>query len=331
MASAHWRWPAEWESQTATLLAWPTPSSDWDEPQLSAAQNEFRCLIEQILNYQDVVLLQHPQDPPPTLPESSRLHRLSLPYNDTWCRDYGPLTLVDSGQRLALDFTFAGWGGKYDATLDNRINEQLARQPLFEHFHFRQHRVELEGGAIDGDGQGTLLWNWHCLQQRFPDASRGAIEQQLLELFQAQRALAVDMPPLPGDDTDGHIDTMVRFIAADTLVYQQHDEGWSSRLQQQLAAMRQPDGKPYRLVALPRVTTPVSDAGRELPASYANFLFINGALLVPAYGDPADQRALEVLQPLAPDRQLISVPAQAILHGNGSLHCCAMNLPAALP
>lgn len=332
MAADNWRLPAEWEKQSATLLAWPCRASDWDGPGLAAAQQEFVHLIEAILPHQDVVLLTHPHDPPTpgVLPASGRLHRVSVIYNDTWCRDYGPLTQVSAGQRRALDFTFNGWGGKFDATLDNRVNQTLATHELFNRFQFRQFLFELEGGAIDCDGQGSLLVNWHCLQTRMPGKSRAEIENELLELLNAERIIGIDMPALPGDDTDGHIDTMARFIDARTIVFQQDNAQWTRRLREQLEELRDRDGQNYRLIALPAVTTPHRMDGRVLATSYANFLFINNALLLPNYGDAADHRARDILQPLVGERKIIDLSARIIVRENGSIHCCAMNLPAAL-
>lgn len=334
MAGDQWRLPAEWERQTATLLAWPAASTAWNGPHLAAVQQEFRDLINAILPFQDVVLLCHPDAPPSheLVPENSRLHRIEVAYNDTWCRDYGPVTLVNTGRRLALDFTFNGWGGKFDASLDNRANQTLACAPLFEHFQFRQHLFELEGGAIDCDGQGAVLINWHCISTRYPKLSRGALESELLQLLQAERILGIDVPPLPGDDTDGHIDTIARFIDAETIVFQQGDPDWTRDLREQLESLRTAAGQPYRLIALPAVAgAHRNEDGDTLATSYVNFLFVNGALIIPSYGDAADHRAMDILRPLVPDRELISLSARTIIHGNGSIHCCAMNLPAALP
>lgn len=333
MSAELWRFPAEWESQTATLLAWPCEKTDWNGPRLTAVQQEFIAMIQAIIPHQKVVLLTHPDAPPPAhvLPDSSQLKRVEIAYNDTWCRDYGPVCLVASGQRLALDFTFNGWGGKFDATLDNRVNQELSRGHLFEHFQFRQHLFELEGGAIDSDGHGTVMLNWHCIRQRYPDMTHGALEKDILQLLQAQRILGLDVPALPGDDTDGHIDTIARFVDEKTIVFQQGEPEWTRQLREQLEGFRTHSGEPYQLIALPAVSGHhYNDDGQILPTSYANFLFINDALLVPQYGDAADHRVLEILRPLVAERQVVGLSAREIVMGNGSLHCCAMNLPAAL-
>ena len=169
MPNTDFRLPAEWEPQTATLLAWPSPRTDWAS-RLPGIQQEYTQFIRAIAQRQQVILLV----PPGSTEARDRLGNLpglkliELPYDDTWCRDYGPITLVggQGQERLALDFLFAGWGGKYAAGRDNRVNTLLARHPLFQHLQFRQSLFELEGGAIESDGQGSLLVNWHCLHAR---------------------------------------------------------------------------------------------------------------------------------------------------------------------
>ncbi|MFP4336090.1 MAG: agmatine deiminase family protein [Wenzhouxiangella sp.] len=323
-----YRLPAEWERQSATLLAWPSPSSDWAEL-LPGIQTEYVALIRAITRRQPVVLLVPPggaaaQQRLGTLPG---LHLAEMPYDDTWCRDYGPITLVSTGERLALDFQFNGWGGKYPAARDNRVNTLLARHPLFARLRFRQYLFELEGGAIECDGQGTLLVNWHCLHERHPHLDRGEIEYELFALLNLKRVLGIDIEPLPGDDTDGHIDTLARFIDTDTIAWQrQPDDRRNTSLQGQLQALERADGQPYRLIELP-VPEGVDPT---LPANYANFLLINDACLVPAYGVGADATARETLQAALPGREAESVPAAVMIEQYGGPHCASMHIPAAL-
>jgi agmatine/peptidylarginine deiminase len=256
------------------------------------------------------------------------LHLAQMPYDDTWCRDYGPITLVSAGERLALDFQFTGWGGKYPAARDNRVNTLLARHPLFSRLRFRQYLFELEGGAIESDGQGTLLVNWHCLHERHPHLSQAEIEYELFALLNVERVLGIDIEPLPGDDTDGHIDTLARFIHTDTIAWQQQpDSARSAVLEGQIKALEQADGQPYELLKLPHP----DGVDPTLPANYVNFLFVNGACLVPAYGVPADAEARELLQAALPDREVESVPATVMIEQYGGPHCASMQIPAALP
>lgn len=328
MQHTDFRLPAEWERQSATLLAWPFPSSDWSE-RLPGIQQEYVELIGAITRYQPVVLLV----PPDSAAARERLgpipglHLAEMPYDDTWCRDYGPITLVSAGERLALDFLFTGWGGKYPAARDNRVNTLLARHPLFTRLSFRQYLFELEGGAIESDGQGTLLVNWHCMHQRHPHLRRTEIEYELLNLLNISRVIGIDIEPLPGDDTDGHIDTLARFIQANTIAWQiQPDKQRNQRLQKQLGSLETTDGKAYNLLALPHP----EGVDPTLPANYANFLFVNNACLVPAYGVDADAQARAVLQDALPDHTVESVPATVMIQQYGGPHCASMHIPAAL-
>ncbi|NBD95605.1 MAG: agmatine deiminase [Gammaproteobacteria bacterium] len=328
MSHTDYRLPAEWERQSATLLAWPAAGSDWRD-KLDAIRSEYRQLIEAVLAHQPVVLLLPADEPEPeSLPERPDLHRIPLHYNDTWCRDYGPITLVFSGYRLALDFNFDGWGGKYPASLDNRVNAQLARHELFDRMQFRQYLFELEGGAIDSDGRGRLLVNWHCLRERHPQLSEREIEFELHNLLNIDTVLGIDIEPMQGDDTDGHIDTLARFVDTETIVFQsQADDERTSRLRGQLEALRTREGREYELVAMPCP----DDLEDDHPASYVNFVFANEACLIPAYGSRHDDEARDILAGLLPDRQVVQVPAAAMITQSGGPHCASMQIPAALP
>lgn len=327
MSHTDYRLPAEWETQSATLLAWPRANSDWRN-HLEAIRGEYRQLIDAILAFQPVVLLLPADEPAPDgLPERADLHRLPLRYNDTWCRDYGPIVLVFSGHRLALDFHFNGWGGKYPASLDNRVNTHLSRHDLFDRMQFRQYLFELEGGAIDSDGRGRLLVNWQCMRTRLPHLSEREIAFELHNLLNVDKVMGVDVEAMAGDDTDGHVDTLARFTDTGTIVFQtQADDERTARLRDQLEALLTRDETPYRVVALPRP----DDLDAGLPASYANFLFVNGGCLVPAYGSRHDDSARDILAKLLPERRIVQVPAETMIRQFGGPHCASMHIPAAL-
>lgn len=328
MERTDFRLPAEWERQSATLLAWPHADSDW-APILAEVQSEYVELVRSITRKQAAVLLIPPgnRDARDKLGERPGLHYLEARYNDTWTRDYGPVVLVHAGERLALDFYFNGWGGKYPASLDNRVNTLLARNLLFNRFTFRQYLFELEGGAIDADGQGFVLINWHCLHARHTHLSRNELDHELHSLLNVDKVLGIDLPPMAGDDTDGHIDTLARFIKRDRIVFQtQRDRKRNATLIAQLEALRDAAQRDYDLIALPSP----DDLDPGLPASYANFAFVNDTLLVPRYGSRADERALDILGEAAEDRSLEAIPAAALLSQGGSLHCATMHIPAAL-
>lgn len=328
MHPVDYRLPAEWERQSALLLAWPPEGGDWT-PVLEDIRAEYRDLIRSALRFQSVVLLVPPGDRSSidALGHPPGLERIELRYNDTWTRDYGPITLVHSGRRLALDFYFNGWGGKFDARLDNRVNSILARHPLFANLVFRQSLFELEGGAIESDGAGTLLINRHCQRARAPHLDDAEIDFELKSWLNIDHLIEIDMPPMPGDDTDGHIDTLARFAARDSIVFQAlRADDQTRELVGQLEALRDRDGRPYTLTALPAP----DDLDPMLPASYANFVLINKAVLVPQFGSRHDDAALRCLAALFADREAVPVRSSILVTQGGGPHCASMQIPASL-
>jgi len=328
MHPVDYRLPGEWEPQSAILLAWPFAGGDWRDV-LDEIQHEYAGFIFTALEFQSVILMIPPEDHDvrERLGNRPGLHYIEMRYNDTWCRDFGPITLCSAGQRLALDFYFDGWGGRHDARLDNRVNSMLARHELIADFDFRQSLFELEGGAIDCDGDGTVLINRHCMRTRAPHLDDAEIDHELKTWLNAGHLLEIDMAPLPGDDTDGHIDTLARFTDRETIVFQTMADSSSTRaLNGQLELLRTAQGRPYRLIALPRA----DDIDPGLAASYANFVLLNGAVLVPAFGSRGDGHALQLLSELFPDRIAKSINARTLIGQGGGPHCASMQIPAAL-
>ncbi|KAG1253488.1 hypothetical protein G6F68_011314 [Rhizopus microsporus] len=230
-----------------------------------------------------------------------KVHFTTAAYDDTWLRDSGPITLRRTyGGFQLLDFRFTGWGGKFDATLDDQLVGVLDQAGVFNDAPVRSIPFALEGGGIETDGEGTLLTTWKCLHERHPDRDRASLSADLADWLQQDRVLWLDHGYLEGDDTDAHIDTLARFASSDSIVYQACDDESDSHYAElqamgnELAALRTKDGQPYRLFPLPWAQ-PVIDEGRRLAASYANYLIVNGAVLMPAYGDPADDLARDVL------------------------------------
>jgi len=328
MHPVDYRLPAEWEQQSAVLLAWPFAGGDWDAV-LDAIQAEYVSIIEAALQSQPVVLLTQPgsSDARRKLGDRPGLEFVEAPYNDTWCRDFGPITMVNAGRRLALDFHFNGWGGRHEARLDNRVNTHLARHEKFSHFDFRQSLFELEGGAIESDGAGTLLINRHCLRARHPYLENAEIDHELKIWLNASRLLEIDMPPMPGDDTDGHIDIFARFTDRETIVFQTlADPAQTRLLNDQLEMLKTAQGRSFRLVALPRA----ADIDPGLAASYVNFMLLNDTVLVPAFGSNADAEARDALAALFPDRSAKSIDVATLISQGGGPHCASMQIPAAL-
>jgi agmatine/peptidylarginine deiminase len=334
------RFPAEWETQSAVLIAWPHADTDWAE-RLGEVEETYIALVAAITRFQPVLICVADDDLQ-TYAEArlrsarvnlSQVHFIPAEYDDTWLRDSGPITLRDGNGFRLLDFRFTGWGGKFEASLDDQLVEHLDQVGTFLNSSRQAIDFALEGGAIETDGDGSLLSTWRCLNERHPAASREDITDKLAGWLHQDRVLWLDHGYLEGDDTDAHIDTLARFAAPDAIVFQACDDPTDSHYTElkamgdEIAALRTREGRPYRLFPLPWAK-PVIDEGRRLAASYANFLIINGAVLMPAYGDEADAKAQAVLAEAFPDREVVAVPCRPLIWQNGSLHCITMQLPA---
>ncbi|GHA74289.1 agmatine deiminase family protein [Cognatilysobacter bugurensis] len=336
------RFPAEWEPQSAVLIAWPHADTDWAD-RLGEIEETYIALVAAITRFEPAVVCVADDDVQAyararlssARVDMDRVRFVALPYDDTWLRDSGPISLrMGRGFRL-LDFRFTGWGGKFEASLDDRLVEGLEQASLFEGAERQPIDFALEGGAIDTDGAGTLLTTWRCLHERHPGVDRDTLSTKLANWLQQDRVLWLDHGYLEGDDTDAHVDTLARFASPDSIVYQGCDDPTDSHYAElqamgaELAALRTRDGRPYRLFELPWAQ-PILDDGRRLAASYANFLIVNGAVLMPVYGDGADERAQSVLREAFPDREIVPVRCRPLIWQNGSLHCITMQLPAGL-
>ncbi len=336
----------EWVPQSGVLLAWPHADSDWG-PRLAAAESDYVALARAIAEREDLLLICRDQAHRDhvrgglegTGVPGARLHFACLPTDDTWVRDYGPLAVAGDGDVELVDFAFNAWGGKYPHAHDALATALLHERGLFGSTHLRREPLVVEGGALESDGLGSLLTTAGCLDSatRNPGLQRSDIESRLAAALGLQRVIWLEVEPLPGDDTDGHVDTLVRFCDPRTIAHvtcpDRADPAHASLhdLEQQLRALRTADGATYRLVPLPLPTAQHADDGRRLAATYANFLIINGAVLCPVYGDPADATAQRHLADAFPDREVIGVPARALIEENGSLHCATLQMPAGLP
>ncbi len=338
---AHPRFPAEWETQAGILLAWPHAGTDWAE-RLEAVEHTYVAAIAAILPRQPVLLCVADAAVRARAlaclsaagVDIARLRLVEVPYDDTWLRDSGPITLrAADGGFILLDFRFTGWGGKFEASRDDALVGALHERKCFVNSVVESIDFALEGGAIETDGAGTLLSTWRCLHERHPDRPRAGIEAVLRSSLRVDRILWLEHGYLEGDDTDAHVDTLARLVAPDAIVYQACDDpddvhfAELAAMAREIGALRTRSGAPYRSFALPWAR-PIIDGGRRLAASYANFLVINGAVLMPAYDDPADAVAKSVLAAAFPDREIVPVPCRALIWQNGSLHCISMQLPA---
>lgn len=334
--------PPEWAPQSGVLLTWPHAHGDWGS-RLDEVEPVFAVIAREIARRERVLIAcddtSHVTHVEARLRSAGvNMGEVSLrvaPSNDTWARDHGPITVVCRDKPLLLDFGFNGWGGKYAHDLDNVITRRLHDSGAFGKTPLESIDLILEGGSIEVDGSGTLLTTSRCLlaPTRNPRLSREQIEQELHDWLGLKRILWLDHGHLEGDDTDSHVDTLARYCDARTIAYVACDDPRDAHyadlraMEAQLQTFRAADGSPYRLVPLPWPHAR-HDGERRLPATYANFLIINGAVLVPTYRDPADAVALERLQTCFPGREIVGVDCLPIIAQYGSLHCLTMQLPA---
>ena len=337
--------PAEWAPQSAVVLTWPHPGTDWAGI-LDEVEPVFLEIARSVLRFEHLVIscehaarLQDLERELNTWADQQRLpgrvHAVPAPANDTWARDHGPITVITNEGPTLLDFRFNAWGGKFPWEKDDALNRHLANSGVFGATPMRAVDFVLEGGSIESDGEGTLLATSECLLTPSRNASmdRGAIEQLLSEMLGADRILWLNHGYLAGDDTDSHIDTLARFCAPDHICYiacpDVADEHYSAlaAMEEDLQEFRQRDGTPYKLTALPWPEPVFGDEGERLPATYANFLIINGAVLLPVYGVPQDEKAIGTISQIFTDREIIPINCRALVKQHGSLHCVTMQIP----
>jgi len=323
-------------------LTWPHSSTGWASI-FAEAETVFTAIAAAISRFERLLIIVQDEQVATragnclieagVTPGSYRLvHAI---YDDTWTRDYGPLTIIEHGTPTLLDFCFNGWGGKFPAELDNALNLRLHAMGVWGNIPLCSIPLILEGGSIDVDGQGNLLTTESCLlaPTRNPQLDKSGWEQQLHAHLGIERVLWLRHGSIIGDDTDGHIDTLARFCSPELIAYQSCDDPTDENfiplreMARELATLRQINGAPYRLMPLPWMRPQYADDGRRLSATYANFLIINHAVLVPQYNDPADLAALQTLQNCFPTRQIIGINCTPLILQNGSLHCVTMQFP----
>lgn len=300
---------AEWEHQSMVQLTWPHEGTDW-APILDEITAVYENMASEIRKREPLLIVD------------------SIPHNDTWARDHGFITVEEDSVLFLLDFKFNGWGEKFEATLDNEINKHLYEQGLVKGTYEDHLDFVLEGGSIESDGKGTVFTTECCLMapHRNQPLTKEEIEERLKEWLGAERIVWLQHGSLIGDDTDGHIDTLVRICPNDTLLYTGGDKDHPdlAEMEKELQDLQTLDGKPYRLLKLP-LPRPIYDDGDRLPATYANYLIVNGAVLVPTYNQPdLDQEAMDVIQQAFPDREIVGIDCCAVIKQHGSLHCCTM-------
>lgn len=327
--------PAEWEPHAATWMAWPHDDEQWIG-MLEPVRREFTALVEAVAARETVHLLvadeESERDARRRLVGGDvRVHR--VPHQDLWLRDSGP-TFVARGDEVALvDWEFNGWGEKYPADLDNQIPTHVAR--ILGGVPLASPGIVMEGGSIEVDGRGTVLTTRQCLlsPRRNPGLDEAALEAHLREAIGVTHVAWLD-EGLEGDHTDGHIDTITRFTDPGTIVTATCEDRadpnhavLAANLDR-LRGLASADGRPYRVVELPIPARPAYFEEDRLPLTYANFYIVNGAVLVPVYGDAHDELALGILRPLFPGREVVPLQARALITGGGAFHCVTQQQPA---
>lgn len=354
------RLPAEWEQQSMVMLTWPHDKTDW-LPYLDDITETYVQMADAITRYESLVIATpHPikigalLGSRLTAQQMARVYICHCNTNDTWARDHGPITLMsDDGSLTMLDFRFNGWGNKFEAGLDNKVTQTLHKDGAYDTEAKGTPRLSdnddmiLEGGAIESDGKGTVFTTTFCLMapNRNQPLTQQEIDEELRMRLKAKRIVWLNHGQLIGDDTDGHIDTTVRIAPDDTLLYNkcydETDEQYQDflALEKELCSLRTLEGKPYRLIPLPQPDAiyddgenlydhPAEDAER-LPATYANFLIINDAVIVPTYNQKEnDEAACKAIAQAFPGRDIIPIDSRTIVRQHGSIHCCTMQVPA---
>ncbi len=346
MPNDSFRLPAEWAPQSAVQLTWPHAHTDWADilPQVEAcylrmagviAAREPLLVVTPCPGHVESLLRDHL-----TTIQMEHVKFIPMPTNDTWARDHGFLTTQDGhGSIRLLDFRFNGWGQKFASNLDNMICRRMAAEAGrtgMKGEYVNCLDFVLEGGSIESDGCGTLLTTTQCLlaPNRNEPLTRTQIEDRLLREFGARRVLWLDHGYLAGDDTDSHVDTLARLCPDNTIAYVQctdpADEHYAElqAMEAQLHSFRTLGGEPYRFVPLPMAMAEHDEDGNRLPATYANFLIINDAVLMPAYGhQELDQQAAQQLQTAFPRHDIVPIDCRVLIRQHGSLHCCTMQFP----
>lgn len=330
---------AEWEKECAILVTMPSALTDWAYI-LDKAKQQCRDLVHALLAHgQQVILLCNNEENIEIHPHPL-LKIVSAEYNDTWTRDYGPLSVSDGNKERMLDFGFNAWGLKFAANKDNLVNLQLSEQNIFPEEYIRNCRKYiLEGGSVETDGKGTLLTTSRCLCS--PNRNGGLSKQEVNEAMRLylgiEHVLWLEYGALEGDDTDSHIDTLARMAPHDTIVYtgSSNSGDWQDQelkmMADQLKAFRTMHGEPFNLVELPLPSPVYDEDGMRLPATYANYLVTPTHLFMPTYAQHEnDFLAAQILKSVFPGHTIVGVDCRTYLHQHGSLHCATMQIPLSL-
>lgn len=330
--------PAEWHPQSGIQLTWPHTGTDWADI-LDEVVDCFLSISKEIIKREKLIIVASKVSEVEqffTEEEKTKIVFTEIESNDTWARDHSAISVFKDNKPTLLDFGFNGWGLKFASNFDNQITEQLYKKLVFNSdVEYKNHlNFILEGGSIETDGKGTLITNTQCLlaPNRNQPLDKVQIEEMLKSTLGLDRVLWLNYGFLAGDDTDSHIDTLARFCDEDTIAYVKCDDITDMhyfelrQMEDELKTFVKSDGTPYNLLPLPMVDALYGNSGR-LPATYANFLIINNAVLMPTYGTTKDDIAKEQLQKQFPEREIVGIDCRPLIKQHGSLHCVTMQFP----
>jgi len=326
--------PAEWHKQRAVLMAFPHANSDWKDD-LTSALTPFIRIAQAIAYKEPVYIICDNRDNISNLfCYTTNMSFIEIPTNDTWTRDYGYISIIEDNKIKLLDFKFDGWGGKFEATLDNQVNQTLHKKGYLGTTPLESIDFVLEGGSIESNGDGILLTTTKCLcnKNRNGGLSKIEVEKKLKKYLGVQKILWLDYGYLAGDDTDSHIDTLARFVSSNTIVYVQcidkTDEHYAElkKMEKQLKTFKDIDNKPFNLIPLPMPTAKYNKENNRLPATYANFLITNEALIYPTYSVKEDKIAHNIFKEIFPTKEVIPIECSRLIEQGGSLHCSTMQI-----
>lgn len=333
----------EWSPSEGVLLALPHKDTDWNYI-LDEALQQYRLLIEAFIKEKVHVVLLCPdkQEAENCLNaiDTKYVTFVETEYNDTWTRDYGPISIIKNDTLRGLDFGFNGWGLKFAADKDNLVNRHLNEKSVFNKNVYRNESAFiLEGGSIDTDGTGTILTTTRCLcsPNRNGGLSKHQADEELRKRLGAQHVLFLDYGALIGDDTDSHIDTLARMAPENIILFTgcrvvddpQFEE--LLKMRAQLSLFRNAVGEPFNLVELPMPDPIWDEDGQRLPATYANYLVTQHTIFMPTYNQPDnDLLAMQTIKIAFPEHKVVGVDCHTLIKQHGSLHCATMQLPEGL-
>ena len=315
--------PAEWEKQKFIQLVFPHKNSDW-KYYLKDAELTFINIAENIAKYQKCLVICNDKKYTKQLFNNvNNIKFIQIKSNDTWSRDFGGITIFNNTKKEILDFGFNGWGLKFASNLDNKITQKMLKKNIIK--NVKKMDIILEGGSIDSNGNGTLLTTSECLLENNRNSylSKKQIDKKLKKYFGLKNIIWLNNGFLKGDDTDSHIDTLARFVDKNSIVYNKCYDKNDIHFKKLNKMEKELKKTNFNLIPIP-LPKAIYFENERLPATYANFLIINNAVLIPTYNNKYDKKALKIFQKIFQNRDIIAIDCSTLIKQHGSLHCVTM-------